>query len=295
MVARAKNANWGEWIGWPAWLIVCFLVTLLASGLVTAVVATLGFRDFLNGTLGSIVLSAVIYVILVGLIVGITRITISVKLRTFTGNGAIVAGAVLAAVALYVLHLGSMGAYVLLGVATGLLFVFANIPPTRRAVTPSGLGVQRPMSWADIGLGMAGYVIYFLTFVAITVALSKLVPAYNPQQAQDIGFTALYGLERTVGFIVLVVVTPLAEELVMRGFLFGKLRESKMPFWPAAVVVSVIFGFAHGQWNVGVDTFILSMVACYLRELTGTIWPGVVIHMLKNALAYIMLFVFLVR
>ena len=67
-----------------------------------------------------------------------------------------------------------------------------------------------------------------------------------------------------------------------------------MPMWPAALIVSIIFGALHGQWNVAIDTFILSMVACYLREATGTIWPGVVIHMTKNAVAFVLLFVVMI-
>ena len=105
----------------------------------------------------------------------------------------------------------------------------------------------------------------------------------------------LLGWERIFAFALFVIVAPFAEEAIMRGFLFGKLRQSKMPFWPAAIVVSLLFAVAHGQWNVGVDTFILSMVACWLREVTKTIWPGVVIHMIKNFVAFMVLFVWIIR
>jgi membrane protease YdiL (CAAX protease family) len=57
------------------------------------------------------------------------------------------------------------------------------------------------------------------------------------------------------------------------------------------VATSVLFGLIHGQWNVGVDVFVLSMVACSLREVTGSIWAGILLHMLKNALAFYIIFV----
>jgi membrane protease YdiL (CAAX protease family) len=89
-------------------------------------------------------------------------------------------------------------------------------------------------------------------------------------------------------FVVMVVVAPVAEEVVFRGWMYGKLRErlsGKVGMAISMLVVSVAFGVLHGQWNVGVTVFVLSMVMCGIREMTGTIWGGVIVHMLKNALA----------
>ena len=177
--------------------------------------------------------------------------------------------------------------------AMALVLIF-SIRHVRRTTNKKTLGMQRPMSLGDIGLGVAGYIVYFIILIAITMVVAKLIPGYVADQPQDIGVTSLYGLERLIGFFVFVMVAPLVEEVIMRGFLYGKLRQAKMPVWPAALIVSVIFGALHGQWNVAIDTFILSMVACYLREATGTIWPGVVIHMTKNAIAFVLLFVVMI-
>ncbi len=75
----------------------------------------------------------------------------------------------------------------------------------------------------------------------------------------------------------------------MRGYLFGKLRRES-GFWLSAVITSAVFGFVHLQWNVGVDVFALSLVLCFLREKTGAIWAGMILHMLKNSVAYVLLF-----
>lgn len=163
----------------------------------------------------------------------------------------------------------------------------------KNLVSRDVLGLRRIVGWMDIGLGLAGYVVYFLILVGVTAALVKLVPAYNASQTQDLGFTTLFGMERIVAFVVFVIIAPVAEEVMMRGFLFGNLRKAHMPLLPAMLIVSILFGIAHGQWNVGIDTFILSMIACYLREKTGTIWPGIIIHITKNCVAYMFLFVFM--
>jgi hypothetical protein len=61
--------------------------------------------------------------------------------------------------------------------------------------------------------------------------------------------------------------------------------------WAAIIITSLLFGAVHGQWNVAIDVFVLSLVLCSLREVTGNIWAGVLLHMLKNGLAFYLLFI----
>ena len=52
--------------------------------------------------------------------------------------------------------------------------------------------------------------------------------------------------------------------------------------------------FGSGQpllWVAALDTFTLSMVLCYLRQETDSLWPGILLHALKNCIAFITLFV----
>ena len=67
-----------------------------------------------------------------------------------------------------------------------------------------------------------------------------------------------------------------------------------MPVWLITVVVSGLFGYVHGQLNVGIDVAMLSVVLVALRHTTGTIWPGILIHMVKNTIAFLAMFVFMV-
>ena len=159
-----------------------------------------------------------------------------------------------------------------------------------RSLNLKDLGIQRILSWKDIGLAMAGTVAYALVTIVLLWAASFLF-AVNTSEAQDLGFSRLYGGELIGAFVVLVVLTPLFEELLFRGFLYGRLKSTGLAWWGSALVVSVLFGLAHGQWNVGIDVFALSMVACYLREITGSIWAGIVLHMIKNMVAFVLTFV----
>jgi membrane protease YdiL (CAAX protease family) len=83
------------------------------------------------------------------------------------------------------------------------------------------------------------------------------------------------------------VVAPICEEFFFRGFLFGAIRSLRGP-WPAAIVTAVLFGLVHAgsasaQYLIplGVFGFALAMV----RWKTDSIYPGMALHSLNNALA----------
>lgn len=160
------------------------------------------------------------------------------------------------------------------------------------------LGIDKWVTWTDIGLSIGGIVVYFI-LAAILLSIFNIFPWFNAEQAQNIGFnTNLYGFERMLAFLTLVVVAPIAEELIFRGYLYGKMREKfsqvTSEIWSviiSALLVSIVFGIVHMQWNVGVNVFAMSLVACALREYTGTIYAGILLHMIKNGLAFYFLFV----
>lgn len=153
------------------------------------------------------------------------------------------------------------------------------------------LGITRLPSWLDIGLAPAGFIIYLLATAAITSLATSFIPGFDATQAQETGFANLsYRYEYILAFATLVVIAPLAEEILFRGYLFGKLRKY-LPAWIAIIITSALFALVHGQWNVGLDVFALSLVLCMLREITGNIWAGVLLHIMKNALAYYLLFI----
>lgn len=161
----------------------------------------------------------------------------------------------------------------------------------RHQTTRHDIGLQRLPTWSEIGLAPAGLIVYFITSAVVLYTVIQLFPGFDAKQAQEVGFTHLsQRYEYIVAFLTLVVIAPVAEEVLFRGYLYGKLRKL-LPWWMGAVIVSVLFGFAHGQWNVAVDTFVLSMFACILRNISGSLWPSIMLHMLKNGLAFYLLFV----
>lgn len=157
--------------------------------------------------------------------------------------------------------------------------------------TKKELGISRLPGWLDIALGPAAFLPYMLVSAFLLLGASKLFPWIDVAQEQELGFsTNIFGVELALAFLLFVVLAPLVEEVLFRGYLYGKLRKGTNVV-VSALLVSICFGVLHGQVNVGIDTFALSIVLCLLREFTGSIWAGVLLHAAKNGLAFYLLFI----
>ena len=155
----------------------------------------------------------------------------------------------------------------------------------------SELKLGRP-KLKDIGYGFLGFGAYFI-IVRILLALIVLVfPSFNADQAQNIGLQNASSNLLPIIFFALAVVPPISEELLFRGYLYNKLIKNKISVLTSALIVSVIFGALHGQWNVAIDTFTLSMVMIYVLQLRPSLWATITMHFLKNSLAFLVLFIF---
>lgn len=168
---------------------------------------------------------------------------------------------------------------------------------------------RRSISWKMIGLkktslnkllyAIPALVVYFLILIITLSFVGQLIPSINLDQNQDIGFDGTQGPALILVFASLVLLPAFVEEILVRGFLYGGLR-NRLPKITSAIIASLIFGMAHLQlgngapalWVAAIDTFILSLVLIWLREKTGSIWAGVGVHMAKNSLAFMSIFVF---
>lgn len=160
------------------------------------------------------------------------------------------------------------------------------------------VGLTGLPTWTDLGLAPIAFIVSLLLAAGL-VWLFSLFPWFNAEEVQSVGFnTYTAGLDRIIAFIVLVVVAPIFEEIIFRGWLYGRIRKmlsGKMAEIAGIILanflVSLLFGIVHLQWNVGVNVFALSVVLCALREITGTIHAGIITHMIKNGVAFYLLYV----
>lgn len=152
------------------------------------------------------------------------------------------------------------------------------------------LGLKDLPTLTDVGLAPIAYIAYLVMSFVFTSAMSVFT-WFDAEETQDVGFGYFITTgDRIIAMIALVFIAPIAEEIIMRGWLYGKLRE-KLKIPVAILLTSLLFGFLHGQWNVSIGVFALSIVLCGLREITGTIWSGILLHMLSNGVAFYLLYI----
>jgi len=162
----------------------------------------------------------------------------------------------------------------------------------------SAIGLQRPR-WGDALRGLAAVPVYYLLYLLTVGVVSHLVPALNVNQSQEIGFTNVHGAAALIlTAISLVILPPITEEIMVRGFLYSSLKKG-MPTLAAVIVTSAIFASAHlpeggaagPLYIAALDTFVLSLVLIYLREKTGSLWASITLHAIKNGFAFVALFI----
>lgn len=184
-------------------------------------------------------------------------------------------------------------AYILLAEAFAIWLVFWLLKRAR--IAKARIGIIKPVLF-DIVYALCGYGIYFVCYFIIVVIAGNFTNL-DVDQPQKIGFDNAVGTQLYLVFAALVILPPIAEEIMFRGFLFSSLRQ-KFRLRYAVIVTSVVFGIAHLQfgsgapllWVAALDTFTLSCVLCVLRERSGSLWPSVYLHVLKNSVAFVALF-----
>jgi membrane protease YdiL (CAAX protease family) len=153
-------------------------------------------------------------------------------------------------------------------------------------------GFRRLPLWLGVGYfviaGVGYYVFSYLYAVALNIHGRDNLPS---------GFGVNHSTAALIATTLFVcLVAPIAEELVFRGFIFGALRRIRLKVGDielgtplAAVVTGVLFGAAHAGGGVGVAQLVqlgvLGFVLCLVRWRTGSLYPGIALHSLNNALA----------
>lgn len=181
----------------------------------------------------------------------------------------------------------------------GVLFIAASLVALLGLLT-STMKIAH-FNWRQVGwrwpkpqlflLVIPAYFVYTFGSYYLTKLAETFVPHFNLDQVQNTGFSkSAPTAELAAIFVGLVILTPIFEEIVFRGILFRGLRQ-RTPFWLSAVLTSLVFAVAHGQWNVAVDVFALSLTMCFLVERSKSIYPTMLLHALKNGLAFVFLFV----
>lgn len=166
-------------------------------------------------------------------------------------------------------------------IVIGAALVFAGM--TARPA-PWQFGLRATPFWRATGWTVLAYVGFIAVSAVWALALNIDEQDNLPDElgARD-SVTAMLA----VAFLV-TVIAPLAEEFFFRGYFFPALRRWG-GFWPAATINGVMFGAIHfgsAPAEFLVPLAILGFALCALYQVTGSLYPCIVLHAINNCVAY---------
>ena len=78
-----------------------------------------------------------------------------------------------------------------------------------------------------------------------------------------------------------VVVAPVAEEIIFRGYFYGVIRRYGGRI-PAILTSSLLFAAIHLHLPSAPGLFLLAVILCFLYERTGSLWGNITLHAAFN-------------
>lgn len=155
---------------------------------------------------------------------------------------------------------------------------------------------RRGLGWAALGLRPTTRK-WLLLAVLVAVAglllrlwlarwMSDAVPDWatfmrSPYGNVDSGMAVSIAL----GFCT-VLLTPFAEEVFFRGFLFTWMTGHR-PVWLAMLLSSLIFGAMHIIPPQAISAALMALALCALYYCSGSLWPPILAHSIGNGIAYV--------
>ena len=131
----------------------------------------------------------------------------------------------------------------------------------------------------------------YLSFGIIILSdeLDRIIQIFLPAPEYIVDLNGLLQPETIVGFLLLfiavVVVAPLGEELLFRGFLQQILEKHWKDVTRAVLVTALFFAMIHMNPYWFVQIYILGIILGFLAWKTNSVIPPLILHGINNAMA----------
>ncbi len=162
----------------------------------------------------------------------------------------------------------------------------------RRAGSSWGQVGLQPFEWWWVPLAP---ILTFAQFFGMFVINTQLILRFtgkafeNPQIKNITGGMQLTPTDLVLLLILVAVIAPIAEELLFRGMLYPVLRRSG-GVTLAIILSALLFGLAHVVPVLIPGLFFVGLILAWVRERSGSVIPGMLIHALQNGIIIIAIY-----
>ncbi|OUU86005.1 MAG: hypothetical protein CBC36_09775 [Verrucomicrobiaceae bacterium TMED76] len=175
----------------------------------------------------------------------------------------------------------SVGIFLIVG---AVIFSLASVSRGRQPRQVFGLRKRSPSYVIKMGaLGMiAVYGSVFIGSVISNILLSTGEP--KKEDLQEIVQTLLTNDELSLKIAIIisaVVVAPLVEEIIFRGYIYPVLKRFTHPAF-SCVMTSLLFAVIHTNVESLISLFFLAIVLTMFYEKTKSIWVPILMHSIFN-------------
>jgi membrane protease YdiL (CAAX protease family) len=171
-----------------------------------------------------------------------------------------------------------VGNLVQFAIIAAIVYGIAGLTRDRRRV----FALRRPTSWgtaARVGLGVG------IGMIVLTLILTPILEPGREQGVTPDTWEPKHAAAYIANGIVIAVVAPIVEELTFRGLGYSLL--ARYGRWTAIIGTGVVFALAHGLVNAFPLLAAFGIGLAYLRSRVDSVYPGMIVHGLFNAIALI--------
>lgn len=153
--------------------------------------------------------------------------------------------------------------------------------------TLADFGFKRIGILKTFGLVISSYLLYLGISLIIGILIfyyDLRVPGYQIQES----LVPIFGtdpLNIVIALITVVVIAPLIEEILFRGFILRTLV-NKIGLWWGSILSALAFSALHIPWQSFIPIFILGLVINSIVLRGKSLWPAIIFHAINNGIAF---------
>lgn len=180
-------------------------------------------------------------------------------------------------------------AIALYSLGTALAVLVLTLLLRRRGLGFSSAGFVGSLTLKGSGFALAGLAVAFTLYPTIEALLKPLGVGMFWGSTATSYLRSSTGIDLALTLSLAILIGPIAEEVVFRGYLLTAFVQRKMNLVVAYLLSALIFTSAHVFVGPGTMVFIFfwSFIPAFLLLRFGNLYPGILFHILNNFVTYI--------